>query len=399
MLSLVGGRDDLLVADRAARRHDRGDAGVGQDVQPVAEREEGVGGRAAVDDRQDGLGHGEPAGVDAAHLARADADRLAGVGEDDGVGLDAPRDLPGELARRPLDGGGLALGGDPPARRSGRARSRRPGRGDRPRSASSRARRSGARDTGSFGEPDVRLLREEVDRLLREVVRRDDLDEVLEDEGGQRPVDAPADGDDAAEGGQRDRRRRRGRTPPRSSRRWPRRRVVVLDDDGRRAVEVARERDGRVEVEQVVEGELLALEHLETHEGVGRRLRGRDRARRADAGSPRTAGSWPGRTRGPGSPGTPRRSGRATRSTGRSQRRRRRCGRRRGPPAAPAWRGSSRRSCGSPRGPARSPPGPRRRSPARGSWPRPGSGRARRRRSSRGSLGGTCRAATVFSKG
>ena len=71
---------------------------------PSRNGKEGVGGGAAVDDRKDGLGSGEPARVHAAHLAGADADRLARVGEHDRVRLDAPRDLPRELAGGPLDG-------------------------------------------------------------------------------------------------------------------------------------------------------------------------------------------------------------------------------------------------------------------------------------------------------
>ena len=40
--ALVGGGDDFGIADRAARLHDRGRAGVGHGVEAVAEREERV---------------------------------------------------------------------------------------------------------------------------------------------------------------------------------------------------------------------------------------------------------------------------------------------------------------------------------------------------------------------
>ena len=125
---------------------------------------------------------------------------------------------------------------------------------------------------GNAQQADVRLLREELDRLLREVVGRHDLDEVLQDERGERAVHAAADRDDAAERRERVARERAaeglgdGVADGRAAR------VVVLDDDGGRAVEVARERDGGVEVEQVVEGELLALEHLEADDRVRRRV-------------------------------------------------------------------------------------------------------------------------------
>src|SRR5580765_3029586 len=41
-VALVGGGDDLLVSDRAARRDDGGHARVGEDLEPVAEREERI---------------------------------------------------------------------------------------------------------------------------------------------------------------------------------------------------------------------------------------------------------------------------------------------------------------------------------------------------------------------
>ena len=111
------GRDDLVVADRPARRHHGPHAAVEQDLQPVGEREEGVGGG----DRPGGAvlrpGHREPAGVDPVDLAHADPDGRPARGEQDGVGLHRPHRPPreGEVGQ----GRGIRsrTGDEPPQRR------------------------------------------------------------------------------------------------------------------------------------------------------------------------------------------------------------------------------------------------------------------------------------------
>ena len=75
---LVGGGDDLVVADRAARLDHRRDAGRGGRVEAVAEREEGVARArpARARGRRPCVG-GDAGRVDAVLLAGADADGLA----------------------------------------------------------------------------------------------------------------------------------------------------------------------------------------------------------------------------------------------------------------------------------------------------------------------------------
>ena len=84
------------VADGAAGLNDGGGAGLGDGFEAVGEGKEGVGGGDAAVEGQDGFHGSEAGGVDAAHLAGADADGLAVAGVDDGVGLDVFADAPGE---------------------------------------------------------------------------------------------------------------------------------------------------------------------------------------------------------------------------------------------------------------------------------------------------------------
>ncbi len=73
----VGGGDHFLIADRAAGLDDGGCSGCGYGFQAIGEGKEGVGGGDAVGERQDGFHGAEVGGVDAAHLAGADAEGLA----------------------------------------------------------------------------------------------------------------------------------------------------------------------------------------------------------------------------------------------------------------------------------------------------------------------------------
>ena len=116
----LGGRDDLVVADRAAGRDDGADAGVEQDLQPVGEREERVGGRdRAPRPARRPRAHREVAGVDPVDLAHADADGGAVVGEQDRVGLHRADRPPGEgeVGQRRLVGGSPATSRQRPGRR------------------------------------------------------------------------------------------------------------------------------------------------------------------------------------------------------------------------------------------------------------------------------------------
>ena len=97
--AFVGGGDDFGVADGAAGLDDAGCAGVGQHVQAVAEREEGVAGGCGAGQAQAGVlrfDAGDAGRVQAAHLACADADGHAVLAEDDGVAFDVLGHLPGK---------------------------------------------------------------------------------------------------------------------------------------------------------------------------------------------------------------------------------------------------------------------------------------------------------------
>src|SRR5437867_9204358 len=104
----LGRPEDLLVSlGSAGVDHGRA-AGLRGDLERVREREEGV----ARDDGAlrpiAGLARGDPRGVDAGHLARADPDGRPVAGEDDRVGLHAPRDRPREQQVLPFVRGRLA---------------------------------------------------------------------------------------------------------------------------------------------------------------------------------------------------------------------------------------------------------------------------------------------------
>ena len=74
---LVSCMDDLGVTHRAAWLNDRCGACLGDGLEAVGEWEEGVGGSDGAGERENGLQSAEACGVDAAHLAGADANCLA----------------------------------------------------------------------------------------------------------------------------------------------------------------------------------------------------------------------------------------------------------------------------------------------------------------------------------
>src|SRR5262249_18283136 len=86
--ALVRGRDDLRVAHAAPWLDDRGGAGFGERVQPVAEREKCIRGHDRALERKARirrLRRGDAHAVDPAHLSCADAERHPVAAEDDGV--------------------------------------------------------------------------------------------------------------------------------------------------------------------------------------------------------------------------------------------------------------------------------------------------------------------------
>ena len=108
----VGGGDHVLVLHRAAGLDDGGGSGCGYGFKAVGEGEEGVGGGDAACERQDGFHGAEAGGVDAAHLARADAEGLAVAGVDDGVRFDVLAHAPGKEQAAQFFGRGRAPGDD-----------------------------------------------------------------------------------------------------------------------------------------------------------------------------------------------------------------------------------------------------------------------------------------------
>src|SRR5262249_10516814 len=87
-----------------------------ENVEPVAEREESVRGDHRARERMLRvlrLELGDARSVDAAHLARADAERAAVLAENDGVGLYVPGDAPREQQVIDLTWAGLRAGDGP----------------------------------------------------------------------------------------------------------------------------------------------------------------------------------------------------------------------------------------------------------------------------------------------
>ena len=111
---LVGGGDDLVVADRATGLDDGSRTGRGSGVEAVAEREERVACACATLGSAIGLVGGDEAGVAAVLLAGADADGLTVLRQDDRVAGDGGGDLPREGEVLPLGIARRTLGDDLP---------------------------------------------------------------------------------------------------------------------------------------------------------------------------------------------------------------------------------------------------------------------------------------------
>ena len=333
------------------------------------------------------LAGGDARGIDAAHLAGADADRGAVLGIDDGVRLHVLGDPEGEHQVGQLGCGRRALGHDlqRPCRRPRHCRASAPGSRRRPCAPSSPAAR------GSGRPP--------VEQQAQVLLRGDDRDRPPSSASGAMitsvkistissrglGVERPVERDDAAEGRDRVAAQRlvvgleQGRAFGDAAG------IGVLDDGdggGSAGSNSATQLEGGVGVVDVVVGELLAL-HLPRRgdarpllgraiEGgrlvrvlaVAQRLRQACRRRRA-----RSALVSPS----------------ARRTSWRSRRRRPRCGRRPWPPAAGAVSASVAPPCRVELGQHRGVVGAGRRRPRRrrGSWPRRGSSPGRRCRCSR----------------
>src|ERR1700687_3911893 len=92
----VGGGDDVAVAHGATWLNDRGSASFGGFFDAVGKWEEGVGRDDAAEQRRLRFHYCEFDGVDAAHLAGADAEGGAIASEDEGRGFYVFADFPGE---------------------------------------------------------------------------------------------------------------------------------------------------------------------------------------------------------------------------------------------------------------------------------------------------------------
>ena len=98
----VGGGDDFGVAQRTAGLNRGGRTGLGGGDQAVGKREERVAAYDAAREREarfTGFPHSDAAGIHAAHLARADAERAVAGGVNDGVGFHVFHHAPAEEHR------------------------------------------------------------------------------------------------------------------------------------------------------------------------------------------------------------------------------------------------------------------------------------------------------------
>ena len=109
---LVADGDGFVVLDGAAGLDDGGDARFGGGFGAVGEGEEGVAGESGTLGRVARLLDGESDGLDAVHLACADALEGAVFGDDDGVGLDVLDDAPREEEFGEFGGRGWAVPSD-----------------------------------------------------------------------------------------------------------------------------------------------------------------------------------------------------------------------------------------------------------------------------------------------
>ena len=238
----------------------------------------------------------DPHRIDARHLAGADPERAPVAGEHDRVRLDVLGDAPREVEIAQLGGGRRRFEATCPSAAAGGSR-RASGPGSRPTTLrSSTAPAASPADSPASEQAQVLLRRQQRERFGREGRRDHALEEGLGQLARQLLVDRTVDRHDAAE-----RRHRVGvaRAAVRRRRRPPgdrdAARVVVLDDRHRRRRELGDDAHRRVEIEQVVVRQLLALQHL----GARERRPGRVVRRRtppSGAGSRRSAASAPAPT-------------------------------------------------------------------------------------------------------
>ena len=245
----------------------KGKEGVGRDHAALRARARLAGGGRCIG----GLLRGDPRGIDAAHLARADADCGAVLGVDDGVRLHVLGDGEGEqevrtlLFRRRAPGHGLELVCRYPRRvlslyqKAVVQRAHHQPRAARP------AARAGQE------KPQIALRRESGTRLVVGFRRDHDLGEESGDQARRRAVERPVGGDHAAEGAHRVAGPRLLVGGSEGAAESDAAGVAVLDDGDGGRIELAHQPIGRVGIGQVVVARLLALDQRGLGHTGGRR--------------------------------------------------------------------------------------------------------------------------------
>ena len=107
---MIGGGDDFRIALRTAGLNDGGRSGFGDFFDTVGKRKESVGRGDGACERELGFHGAKLRGVDAAHLAGANADGLSVARVDDGVGFDVLANFPRKEQGSGFFGRGGAFG-------------------------------------------------------------------------------------------------------------------------------------------------------------------------------------------------------------------------------------------------------------------------------------------------
>src|SRR5690242_2084863 len=113
----LGGRDDQMVADRAARFGDGAHPGLGQDLEAVGEREVRVAGGDRARGPVTGPLHRQAGRIHPVDLTHPDPDRGTAGGQQDGIGFDRTACLPRERQVREHSGVDRLAGFELPVRR------------------------------------------------------------------------------------------------------------------------------------------------------------------------------------------------------------------------------------------------------------------------------------------
>lgn len=264
----IASRDNFRVAFGAAGLNDGADSGAGGCVDPVTEREKCVAGHYGACGRARAFFYGEFYGVDTAHLAGANADGAAFVGEDDGVGFDMLADFPGELEVFEFGVGGSASCRDLEAV----CGQRNPGVGRLCEDSKGSRTERQAWLCGVFpaDQADIGFLLENFQRVGFKIRRSDDFEEVFVHAMGQRTVDGAVESDDAAECADRIGLKRPDIGIFEGIGVGAAGRIGVFDDGGCGTFKLPDKLERGIQIDDVVVAEFFAVELFHTAEcGVG----------------------------------------------------------------------------------------------------------------------------------